>query len=106
METIGGARCERGRSQAAGPTSGLVELQGDVSVEAQAEVVVEHIQGQLGRQEKGQKVTSDVRSQHVSFRFASVLDLDGLVNLCRREIHLRSEMIRRFNPIRMLSAAA
>lgn len=32
-------------------TSGLVELQGDVSIEAQAEVVVEHIQGQLRTQE-------------------------------------------------------
>lgn len=42
----------KGRRQAAGPTSGLVELQGDVRVEAQAEVVVEHIQGQLRRQEK------------------------------------------------------
>lgn len=33
--------------KAAPPTSGLVELQGDVSVEAQAEVVVEHVQRQL-----------------------------------------------------------
>ena len=33
------------------PTSRLVELQGDVGVKAQAEVVVEDIQGQL---EKGQ----------------------------------------------------
>lgn len=32
------------------PTSGLVELQSDVSIEAEAEVVVEHIQRQLRTQ--------------------------------------------------------
>lgn len=42
-----------------------MELQGDVSVEAQAEVVVEHIQRQLRRQEKVKvKVTRRLRSQH------------------------------------------
>lgn len=40
------------KSEKVRPTSGLVELQGDVSVEAQAEVVVEHIQRQLRRQER------------------------------------------------------
>lgn len=63
METIGANR--RGevwnhKSETVRPTSGLVELQGDVSVEAQAEVVVEHIQRQLRRQEKV-KVTQGLR---------------------------------------------
>lgn len=31
------------------PTSRFVELQGDMGIEAQAEVVVEDVQGQLGR---------------------------------------------------------
>lgn len=44
-------RCEI-KSEKVWPTSGLVELQGDVSVEAQAEVVVEHIQRQLRKQER------------------------------------------------------
>lgn len=55
METIRAAgRARRGKetSAAVWPTSGLVELQGDVSVEAQAEVVVEHVEGQLRRQER------------------------------------------------------
>lgn len=56
----GGLRCESRRVKR---TSGLVELQGDVSVEAQAEVVVEHIQRQLRRQEKD-KVTQWLKSQH------------------------------------------
>lgn len=58
----------KGRRRAAGPTSGLVELQGDVSVEAQAEVVVEHIQGQLGRQEKVKRS----RQAQISARFIQV----------------------------------
>lgn len=33
-------------------TSGLVELQGNMSIEAQAEVVVEHIQRKLHSEEK------------------------------------------------------
>lgn len=49
-ELIGGEMWKKTLKEAS-PTSGLVELQGDVSIEAQAEVVVEHVQRQLRRQE-------------------------------------------------------